>query len=107
VEETMVMTFAVRELECFFRTHTRVLVKVDVEGYEPVLMAGFKDIVCRYRPDFLIEILSGTPEALERLDFLGSYERYIIGPEGLQRRTKLEADEHHRDWLLRAPQRRQ
>jgi hypothetical protein len=70
-------------------------------------MAGFKDIGCRYFPDCLIEILSGTPEALERLDFLGIYERYIIGPEGLQRRVKLEADEHHRDWLLRAPQRRQ
>jgi hypothetical protein len=47
-------------------------------------MVGFKDIVCRYRLDFLSEILSGTPEALERLDFPGSYERYIIGPEGLQ-----------------------
>ena len=88
----MVMTFAVRELERSFE-RTRVLVKVDVEGYEPTLMAGFKDIVCRYRTDFF-----------ERLDFLSSYERYIIGPEGLQRRTKLEADEHHRDWLLRAPQ---
>ena len=103
VTETLVLAISPRELEGFFSPGGKVLVKIDVEGYEPVLMAAFQEIVRRYQPDFLIEVLEGTPEALEQLDFLGGYERYLIGPDGLQKHPKLRADEHHRDWLLRAP----
>jgi hypothetical protein len=46
------------------------VVIVDVEGYEPDLLAAFRDIIVRYRPDFLIEVLTGAPEALEGLDYL-------------------------------------
>ena len=41
-------------------------------------MAAFKDIALRYRPDFLIEVLTGTAEALERLDYLHAYETLPI-----------------------------
>jgi hypothetical protein len=54
-------------------------------------------------PDFLIEVLQGTREVIEGLDFLGAYECRLIEPVGLQKRPNLEADECHRDWLLRAP----
>jgi hypothetical protein len=91
------------ELDYFFRTSERVLVKVDVEGYEPDLMAAFKDIALRYRPDFLIEVLTGTAEALDRLDYLHAYERFLLTPQGPVRRPRLEVDQHHRDWLLRLP----
>ena len=91
------------ELDYFFRTSERVLVKVDVEGYEPDLMAAFKDIALRYRPDFLIEVLTGTAEALERLDYLHAYERFLLTPQGPVRRPRLEVDQHYRDWLLRLP----
>jgi len=68
-------------------------------------MSAFKEIVRRYQPDFLLEVLQGAPEALEELDFLGGYERYFIGPDGLRKHPKLRADERHRDLLLRAPKR--
>jgi hypothetical protein len=103
VTETLILAISPRELERFFSPGGKVLVKIDVEGYEPVLMAAFQEIVRRYRPDFLIEVLEGTSEELEELDFMGGYERYLIGPDGLQKHPKLRADEHHRDWLLRAP----
>src|SRR5262249_18303964 len=64
VRETDVIAIGVGELDYFFKVPTRVLVKLDVEGYEPDLMAAFKDIVIRYRPDFLIEVLTGTAEAV-------------------------------------------
>jgi hypothetical protein len=67
-------------LERFFSPGGKVLMKIDVEGYEFALMTAFKEIGRRYQPDFLIEVLQGTPETLERLDFLGSHERYLIGP---------------------------
>jgi hypothetical protein len=38
-------------------------------GIEPALMAAFQDIVSRHQPYFLIELLEGTSEALEQLDF--------------------------------------
>ena len=101
--ETLVLAINPRELERFFPPGGKVLVKIDVEGYEPMLMAAFQEIVSRYQPDFLIEVLEGTSEALEQLDFLGGYERCLIGPDGLQKHPKLRADERHRDWLLRAP----
>jgi hypothetical protein len=81
----------------------KVLMKIGVEGYELALMMAFKEIARRYQPDFLIEVLQGTPEALDELDFLGGYKRYLIGPDGLQKHPKLRADERHSDWLLRAP----
>jgi hypothetical protein len=80
-----------------------VLVKVDVEGYEPDLTASLKDIVLRYWPDFLIEVLTGTPEALEGFEYLRTYERFLLTPEGPVRRPRLEADERHRDRLLQWP----
>jgi FkbM family methyltransferase len=103
VRETTVIAVGAGELNYFFQTPTRVLVKVDVEGYEPDLMAAFKDIVLRYRPDFLIEVLAGTPEAIEGLDYLHTYERFLLTPEGPVRRSRLEVDQCNRDWLLQWP----
>jgi FkbM family methyltransferase len=103
VTETFVLAISPRELEQFFSPGGKVLVKIDVEGYEPALIAAFKELVSRYQPDFLIEVLDGAPETLEQLDFLVDYERCLIGPDGLQKHSKLRADERHRDWLLRAP----
>jgi hypothetical protein len=103
VRETMVLAIGASDLDYFFQPYTRVLIKVDVEGYEPELMAAFKDIVLRYRPDFLIEVLAGTPEALEGLDYLHTYERFLLTPEGPVHRSRLEVDRHHRDWLLQWP----
>jgi FkbM family methyltransferase len=103
VRETTVIAIGVGELDYFFQKPTRVLVKVDVEGYEADLMAAFRDIVLRYRPDFLIEVLTGTPEALEGLDYLRTYERFLLTPKGAVRRSVLEVDQRHRDWLLQWP----
>jgi FkbM family methyltransferase len=103
VRETTVIAIGASELDYFFQTPTRILVKVDVEGYEPDLMAAFEDIVLRYRPDFLIEILTGTPEALEGLDYLHDYERFLLTSEGPVRRSRVEVDQCHRDWLLQWP----
>ena len=43
------------------------------------------------------------PEAIEGLDYLHTYERFLLTPEGPVRRSRLEVDQCHRDWLLRWP----
>jgi hypothetical protein len=68
-------------------------------------MTAFREFVRRYEPDFVIEVLQGRRKTLEELNILSGYERYLIGPDGLQKYPKLRADERHRDWLLRAPKR--
>jgi FkbM family methyltransferase len=102
-QEIIVVAIGAHELDYFFQNSSRVLVKIDVEGYEPDLMAGFKDIVQRYRPDFLIEVLPGTPEALEEFDHLRAYERFLLTTNGPMHRSRLEVDEQNRDWLLQWP----
>ena len=96
---------------CYRRARARLFLsdryprsnQIDVEGYEPDLMAAFKDIALRYRPDFLIEVLPRTPEALEALDYLSNYERFLLTSKGSVRRSKLEVDQRYRDWLLQWP----
>jgi FkbM family methyltransferase len=102
VREDMVIALSPQELRPMFEQNTRVLVKVDVEGYEPSLMRAFGSVIEEFHPDFLIEILEGTPEAIESLGWLDNYERYLITPEGLDRRHRLAADRRNRDWFLKA-----
>jgi hypothetical protein len=66
-------------------------------------MAAFKDIALRYRPDFLIEVLPRTPEAHEELDYLRTWERFLLTSTGPVRRSKLEVDQRYRNWLLQWP----
>ena len=102
VDETTIIALHARELRRWFESNAKVLVKIDVEGYEPNLMRAFGSIIEVFRPDFLIEIIEGTPEAINNLVWLNDYERYLITPSGLSWRDRLFADDHNRDWLLKA-----
>lgn len=101
IEREVVAAHSAAELEFFFRSYRKVLVKIDVEGYEPELLRTLGDIVMRYRPDLIIEVLSGTPERLSELPWLSLYERYLITSEGPQLHSEITANERHRDWLLK------
>ena len=100
VLETTVCAIGAGEFDYFFRTSERVLVKVDVEGYEPDLIAAFKDIALHYRPDFSNR---DSDRYGGKLDYLHAYERFLLTPQGPVRRPRLEVDQHHRDWPFRLP----
>jgi FkbM family methyltransferase len=70
VEETVVMACPADDLHGFFSDSERVLIKIDVEGYEPTLVAAMNGVITRYRPDLLIEVLPRTDEALNNYEFL-------------------------------------
>jgi hypothetical protein len=63
------------------------LVKVDVEGHEPEVLEGMGTLLTKYRPAFLIEVL--TDEAGRRLESLIDALRYVyfdlddVGPPRL------------------------
>jgi FkbM family methyltransferase len=103
VTKSIVHTISANDIGCFFENGVKVLVKIDVEGYEPQLLPTFQELARFHHPDFLIEVLPGTPEVLNSCEFLSEYERYLITPEGLKLRSNLVADEWNRDWFLRWP----
>lgn len=102
VEKQVVAAHGATDLEFFFRNYSKLLVKVDVEGYEPELLRALRDIIIRYRPDVIIEVLEGTPAGVEVLPWIATYQRYLITPTGLQFHSELSANARCRDWLLRA-----
>jgi FkbM family methyltransferase len=101
--KSVVATHHPNDLAVFFETERRILLKVDVEGYEPQLIAAFGKIIERHRPDIMIEVLDGASALLSNLECLRGYECFLIEPDGIRRESSLRADEKYRDWLLRWP----
>jgi FkbM family methyltransferase len=101
IDESVVLTCRAEELAYFFRDDPRVLLKIDVEGYEPTLIMAMQGVIGKYHPDLLIEVLPGTAGVLNDAEFLLGYERFLITPAGLEGREDVVADARHRDWLLK------
>ncbi len=100
ITESIVTVVAASELDRYFKTATKALVKIDVEGFEPQLLSAMSSQLETHRPDLLIEVLEGTPEFLEPIAVLQSYDKFIITEKGLQRSDHLYASDVDRDWLL-------
>ncbi len=103
IAQSVVATFAPQDLSFFFERHRKILLKIDVEGFEPQLVAAFAATIERHRPDILIEVLEGTVAALNAVESLRGYRKRIVTPEGLRQEDALRADARHRDWLLEWP----
>ena len=103
VRSTSVLTVGATELAFFIASARKALIKIDVEGFEPQLIDAMSELIERYRPDLLIEVLPGTPESLEKIDALAGYIYHLVTSDGLKDSTKLYASETDRDWLLTWP----
>lgn len=103
VTETTVHAIAAADLGFFFAGDPKVLLKIDVEGYEAQLLSGLSGIIGDHHPDIIVEVLAGTADALEQSEPLAGYDRYLIAPRGLEKQPRLFGHPTHRDWLLRWP----
>lgn len=103
IDETVVIVLAASELERWVSTAMRTLIKIDVEGFEPELLAALGPVVERHRPDLLIEVLPFTLDKLNANPVLAGYDKYLMLPEGLEKVPAFRASRQHRDWLLRWP----
>ena len=103
VAETTVYAIAPADLSFFFAGDAKVLLKIDVEGYEAQLLSGLSGIIGEHHPDIVVEVLAGTADALEQTGSLAGYDRYLIADRGLEKQPRLFAHPTHRDWLLRWP----
>jgi len=84
------------------------LLKLDVEGAEPMVLAGARALLARDEPWIVCEVLHGlTERALQAaLDPLG-YRYFAIGPQGLEPRERIAGDPTYRlrNWLFATPRR--
>jgi FkbM family methyltransferase len=103
VKEIVISVISAAELERWIRPARRALIKIDVEGYEPQLLAAMRPLIERYRPDLMIEVLPGTPEALAANGALTGYECFLVTDQGLRKEENLYVSQQHFDWLLRWP----
>jgi FkbM family methyltransferase len=77
-------------LESLIEKAPRVLIKIDIEGAEPIVLAGMRELLKRRQPDLLIEVLEDTAPRLNNLAFLldGTYHLYHLTEEGPVRRRQ-------------------
>ena len=99
VIERRVPVVGAQELEPFLDRHERVLIKIDVEGYEPKLIAALAPMIARYRPAIVVEVLEGTVATLNSLECLRGYRNFLLD-EGVSEHLRVFASPVHRDWLL-------
>jgi FkbM family methyltransferase len=99
VVERMVPVVGAQELEPLFAQHESVLLKIDVEGYEPKLITALAQIIARFRPTIIIEVLEGTVLALNSLECLRGYLKYLLDAD-VSEHPRVFASSVHRDWLL-------
>lgn len=100
ITETPVVVVGAAELEEFLRDAGKALIKIDVEGFEPVLVIALAGLIARYRPDLIIEVLADTVE-LQRIPMVQGCPKYLFTSHGLEESDRLFANPHYRDWLLR------
>jgi FkbM family methyltransferase len=103
VKEIVIEVISAADLERWIKPARHALIKIDVEGYEPQLLAALTPLIERYRPDLMIEVLPGTPEALAGNSALAGYERFLVTDAGLRKEGKFYFSQEYFDWLLRWP----
>ena len=99
VVERMVPVVGPQELEPLFAQHESVLLKIDVEGYEPKLITALAQIIVRFRPTITVEVLEGTVLALNSLECFRGYLKYLLD-DNVSEHPRVFASSAHRDWLL-------
>lgn len=101
VVETIVPSFAADQLAKLVSGHTRLLVKIDVEGAEEVVLKSLTSLILEKRPEIILEVLRSYQERLSQISALrDNYDFYLVTPNGLEQRKTLEAHPQYRDYLL-------
>jgi len=85
----------------------RMVIKIDVEGFEWEIFRGARALVDRVRPDMVCEVLRRAPNVPETQAFLEDrgYAIYHITDQGLRLSSRIVPVKRERDWFftVRAP----
>ena len=99
-----VLVIAADQLADLVPPSTRLLIKIDVEGFEADLLTAMQPLLETHRPDLLIEVLPDFVQAISSVPALSrlGYVAHEIDAAGLHPRPQLSAGPC-RDWLLSLP----
>jgi FkbM family methyltransferase len=105
VRKNRVLVISGAELTAIAPSPGKTLLKIDVEGAEPLVLRGLRDWAQATRPDVLIEVLPGFDGALREQDYFAAlgYRFMRVEERGPVEVAPYEASDQHRDHLLLAP----
>jgi len=80
----------------------KVVIKIDVEGFEWSVLTGARDLIESTRPDIICEFLTRAPDIQAIIDYLAplGYALYRITGAGLVQSDTIVPVKTERDWLL-------
>ena len=99
VKSTKVASISGKEVMQLIPKGKKVLVKIDVEGAEPIVLDSLEQLIARDRPDIVIEVLSPTVDALNRIKWLRAYRFFQLDSDGPHERDSFVVGEN-RDYAL-------
>jgi len=76
------------------------LVKLDVEGAELSVLRGMGELLLKWRPDIICEVLEPFANELEGFFAATPYRKFLITDERLEPASRLDANPRYRDYFL-------
>jgi FkbM family methyltransferase len=76
------------------------LVKLDAEGAELSVLRGMGELLLKWRPDIICEVLEPFAKDLDEFFADTPYRRFLITDDRLEAASRLEANPRYRDYFL-------
>jgi FkbM family methyltransferase len=99
IHSTRVAAVSGSEIGTLTRAGAKVLLKIDVEGAEPAVVASLERLIATVQPDMLIEVLERSVDALNDMEIFHSYRLLQLG-FGEQRERDVFVAGPERDYAL-------
>jgi FkbM family methyltransferase len=100
VEKHTALAIAADQLAVFLDQKAKNLIKIDVEGFEPVLLPAIAKLIANLDVDLMVEILPGTPDCINTFPWNETHDFFLLTDTGAVSHSRCFADERHRDWVL-------
>ena len=93
VRSVPVLVIDAAKLSELLLAHSKVLIKIDVEGFEGPLLKALEPVIRAKRPDILLEVLPEFADAINEAAARTTpgYKFYGITPEGLRQQDMIKA----------------